>query len=101
MGFFATSAVLGAFLRFLTVHPIAGFNYGHLLHTHSHLAFLGWVFNAFFAIALQWFVPPDTQRALLRRPDPLFLKNPTRHSCPSIHCIHVRNHHIPLPTPWR
>ncbi len=66
MGFFATSAVLGAFLRFLTVHPIAGFNYGHLLHTHSHLAFLGWVFNAFFAIALQWFVPPDTQRAWQR-----------------------------------
>lgn len=63
LGFLALSATLGALLRGLMVHPIPGLNYGHLLHTHSHIAFLGWVFNAFFAVSLQWFVPRTSTRA--------------------------------------
>src|SRR5690606_30397028 len=37
--------------------PIPGFEYAYTLHAHSHVAFLGWVFNGFFALALQVFVP--------------------------------------------
>lgn len=41
-------AVLGSLLRFQAVWPIEGLAYGHWLHAHSHLAFLGWLFNAFY-----------------------------------------------------
>ncbi len=60
MGFLAVSASLGAVLRGLVLHPVAAINYGHLLHTHSHVAFLGWVFNACFAVALHRFLPAST-----------------------------------------
>lgn len=66
LGFLALSATLGALLRVIMVHPIPGLNYGNLLHTHSHIAFLGWVFNACFAVALNWFLPVETKRAWRR-----------------------------------
>lgn len=62
VGFLVITASLGALLRFLAVRPVAGLEYGHLLHTHSHLGFLGWVFNAFFALAVMRFVPPERLR---------------------------------------
>ena len=55
LGYFALAAVLGALLRFLTLHPVPGLHAGHLLHTHSHIAFLGWVFNACFVLGLTAF----------------------------------------------
>lgn len=66
LGFLAISAVLGALLRGLVIHPVAGLDYGHLLHTHSHVAFLGWVFNACFALALQVFVTDPSGRGWWR-----------------------------------
>jgi hypothetical protein len=36
---------------------------GHWLHAHSHTAFLGFVFNAFFAFALTRFIPAGETRA--------------------------------------
>lgn len=53
--FLAISACVGALLRYLSLHPVPGLDYAHLLHAHSHVAFLGWVFNACFAIALACF----------------------------------------------
>lgn len=66
LGFLALTAVLGALLRVLVVQPLPGFNYGHLLHTHSHIAFLGWVFNACFAVSLTLFLPTQSPRAWSR-----------------------------------
>ncbi len=63
LGFFAVVAVLGALLRWSMIRPIPGFDYGHWLHAHSHTAFLGFVFNAFFAFALARFVPAEERPA--------------------------------------
>ena len=59
VGFLVVTTMLGALLRFLALRPLRGWEYGHLLHTHSHLGFLGWVFNAFLALALMRFVPAE------------------------------------------
>ena len=55
--FFVLAAGFGFLLRLQVVHPVVPLEYAHLLHTHSHAAFLGWVFNAFFGLALHFFVP--------------------------------------------
>lgn len=61
--FLFVSGVLGAGLRLAVIQPVPGFHYGHMLHAHSHVAFLGWVFNAFFVAALRQFIPPDRARS--------------------------------------
>lgn len=66
LAFFAVVAVLGALLRWSHIRPIPGFDYGHWLHAHSHTAFLGFVFNAFFAFALARFAP-DSERSAYRK----------------------------------
>ena len=55
--FWAVAGALGVLLRWLAVRPVDGLNYAYFTHAHSHVAFLGWVFNAFFALALRFFVP--------------------------------------------
>lgn len=54
---FLLVAVLGVLLRFYLVQPIEGINYRYLIHAHSHLAFLGWVFMALFALLVYAFLP--------------------------------------------
>ncbi|GAB1488268.1 hypothetical protein MASR2M8_07130 [Opitutaceae bacterium] len=63
LAFFLIATVIGAGLRWQAVRPHLWFNYAHVLHAHSHVAFLGWVFNAFIALALRWFVPADRHPA--------------------------------------
>lgn len=60
--FLLVSAVVGALLRLDALAPIDAIVYGHVLHAHSHVAFLGWVFNAFFAASLRHFIPLDQAR---------------------------------------
>jgi hypothetical protein len=60
--FFVLAAGFGFLLRLQVVHPVVPLEYAHLLHTHSHAAFLGWVFNAFFGLALHFFVRPENHR---------------------------------------
>lgn len=56
-GFFVVATAIGALLRVHVLWSIPGVNYAFVLHAHSHTAFLGWVYNAFFALALHFFVP--------------------------------------------
>lgn len=65
-GFLLVVAALGALLRWQGAWPMSGVNYTHWLHAHSHTAFLGWVFNAFFALALRRFVVKEDARAFWR-----------------------------------
>lgn len=64
--FLAVTALLGCFLRWQPFVQLPGISYGNLLHTHSHIAFLGWVYNAFFALAMRFFIPAEKARALWR-----------------------------------
>ncbi len=57
LAFLVIATGLGVFLRWQVVAPWPGVHYGHFLHAHSHTAFLGWVFNAYFALALVWLIP--------------------------------------------
>jgi hypothetical protein len=43
--YLVVAAAVGLLLRWNVFAPIAGFRYGYWLHAHSHVMFLGWVFN--------------------------------------------------------
>lgn len=55
---FLVVSIFGVILRFIPIYngEIA-LNYQNILQTHSHLAFLGWVFNAIFILTLKQY--PD------------------------------------------
>lgn len=52
---------LGCLLRWVLFAPVEGVNFRYFLHTHSHLAFLGWVFNALFAGLIFAYIPHKTK----------------------------------------
>ncbi|MFN3195570.1 MAG: hypothetical protein ACE364_06465 [Chlorobiota bacterium] len=48
------AVALAALLRSVFAYNLGSwFNYQYMLHTHSHLAFLGWVFNALYYLLLK------------------------------------------------
>lgn len=51
---FIIAVALAALLRSVFAYNLGSwFNYQYMLHTHSHLAFLGWVFNALYYLLLK------------------------------------------------
>ena len=50
-------AVIGSYLRFVFIYDPEVLNYQYLLHSHSHTAILGWVYNALFLAILLSFLP--------------------------------------------
>ncbi|CAG7641588.1 hypothetical protein PAESOLCIP111_04248 [Paenibacillus solanacearum] len=62
MFYFAVTAVTGVVMRSAAYVPLPeGIVYGHLVHAHSHLAFLGWVYMALFVLFMVHFLH-DTAR---------------------------------------
>jgi hypothetical protein len=57
LGYFLLVALMGLLLRWFFVSPVAGVNYKYVLHAHSHVALLGWLYGAFFALLLYAFPP--------------------------------------------
>ncbi len=58
-----TISVLGIFLRLYPVMSLQ-INYKPLLHAHSHLAFLGWVFTSLFTLITGSFLPKEKVASL-------------------------------------
>jgi len=54
--------LLGIFLRMMFFFPVEGVNYRYFLHAHSHVAFLGWVFNALFAGLIFVYIPEKSRQ---------------------------------------
>ncbi|MCB0538477.1 MAG: hypothetical protein KDE33_13230 [Bacteroidetes bacterium] len=50
--------LFGALIRLIPFTNIF-FEYEHILHSHSHVAFQGWVFLSFYLIYCQLFIPKD------------------------------------------
>ncbi|WMJ73666.1 hypothetical protein RCC89_10895 [Cytophagaceae bacterium ABcell3] len=47
---------LGVLLRYMSIAP-TGLNFRYIVHAHSHVAFLGWAYMAFFLLILYLFLP--------------------------------------------
>jgi hypothetical protein len=60
--FFFIASVVGVLMRSHHVYPVEGFVYPYWLHAHSHLMFLGWVFNALVVNAVVQFLPDTPAR---------------------------------------
>jgi len=60
--FLFVSALLGLTLRMMHA-GIISVNFKHILHTHSHVVLLGWLYNAVFII-IQFFIFKRTDKAL-------------------------------------
>lgn len=60
---FIVAVILAALLRSVFAYNLGSwFNYQYILHTHSHLAFLGWVFNALYYLLLKQYNLLDEQK---------------------------------------
>jgi len=57
--FLVFSALAGVLLRFYNIDPIDGLNYKFLMHTHSHIALLGWLYLAFTVVLVREFLPGE------------------------------------------
>ncbi len=56
------AATFGLLLRLQLFSSIFSFNYKFILHTHSHVALLGWVFTALFLAIVYAFLPAYIQK---------------------------------------
>lgn len=60
--FLVFSAIAGVVLRYYNFSPIIGLNYKFLLHTHSHVALLGWMHLALAAALVKEFLPNEVKK---------------------------------------
>lgn len=56
---FTLAALLGAVLRLAFVVEIPGMDFRHVLHAHSHVAMLGWVYLALYAFFISKFLTKE------------------------------------------
>ncbi|GAA4442575.1 hypothetical protein GCM10023188_42430 [Pontibacter saemangeumensis] len=61
LGNLVVVAFLGLLLRWMFVAPVSGLNYKYLLHGHSHVALLGWLYTAVFVALLAAYLPSAYQ----------------------------------------
>jgi hypothetical protein len=60
---FVVASIMGVLLRYVFVAEIPWMDYRNMLHGHSHVAMLGWVYLILFALLIDVFVPRAKQSA--------------------------------------
>ena len=60
---FLLAASLGALLRYAFVEEISWLKFYHVMHAHSHVAMLGWLYLALYALLIGAFLKPEQQAA--------------------------------------
>lgn len=58
---FFIASLMGLLLRWMYVAPIEGVNFQFLMHGHSHVAMLGWVYLMLYCLIFYSFIPKQTQ----------------------------------------
>lgn len=59
---FFIASLMGLLLRWMYVAPIEGVNFQFLMHGHSHVAMLGWVYLMLYCLIFHFFVPKESQQ---------------------------------------
>lgn len=59
---FFIASLMGLLLRWMYVTPIKGINFQFLIHGHSHVAMLGWVYLMLYCLIFHFFVPKEAQQ---------------------------------------
>lgn len=58
---FFIASLMGLLLRWMYVAPIEGVNFQFLMHGHSHVAMLGWVYMMLYCLIFDSFIPKKAQ----------------------------------------
>lgn len=64
--FFFLAALTGLFLRFQFIAPTPGIRYTYFLHGHSHVMFLGWIFNVLYLAFVEYHIPEKGRNGFLK-----------------------------------
>ncbi|PIF33674.1 hypothetical protein CLU81_4295 [Flavobacterium sp. 9] len=56
---FLIASVIGLLMRFSYLFPLESINYIYLLHAHSHVAMLGWVYLMIYVLVVHFFIPKN------------------------------------------
>lgn len=59
---FFVASLMGLLLRWMYVAPFSGVNFQFLMHGHSHVAMLGWVYLMLYCLIFYFFVPKENQQ---------------------------------------
>jgi hypothetical protein len=59
---FFIASLMGLLLRWMYVSPVEGVNFQFLMHGHSHVAMLGWVYLMLYCLIFHFFVPKEAQQ---------------------------------------
>jgi hypothetical protein len=59
---FFIASLMGLLLRWMYVAPLERVNFQFLMHGHSHVAMLGWVYLMLYCLIFHFFVPKETQQ---------------------------------------
>ncbi|WP_230392447.1 cbb3-type cytochrome c oxidase subunit I [Flavobacterium sp. LC2016-01] len=62
---FLIACVFGLLMRFMYLFPIDFLNYSFLLHAHSHVAMLGWVYMIVYVLIVRFFIPNEKSQKLI------------------------------------
>lgn len=65
---FLIACVFGLLMRFMYLFPLDFLNYNFLLHAHSHVAMLGWVYLIVYVLVVHFFIPKEkSQKPIYNR----------------------------------